>query len=155
MLQRNNRIWCKCQVCKSSSARLIRWYNKPDDITKNFLRKAYSALRDFAWIENCKLLWEILQNSQENTCSWISFSVFSYEFCKICKNTFFTEQHGTTASDYSSINSNEGSIGKRNCKLWSKTEEYILNWARSVNRAVQVKKQVSEAVLCRLQIRCS
>ena len=32
--------------------------------------------------------------------------VFSCEFsCKICKNTFFAEQHRTTASDYSSINS--------------------------------------------------
>ena len=38
--------------------------------------------------------------------------VFSCEFCKICKNTFFAEHQGTTASDYSSINSNEGKIDK-------------------------------------------
>ena len=37
------------------------------------------------------------------------FLVFSCEFCKICKNTFFAEQHQTTASDYSSINTSEGS----------------------------------------------
>ena len=45
--------------------------------------------------------------------------VFSCEFCKIRKNTFFAEHHQTTASDYSSISSisNEGRIGKRNCKL--------------------------------------
>ena len=28
-----------------------------------------------------------------------SFLVFSCEFCKICKNTFFAGQHRTTASD--------------------------------------------------------
>ena len=48
------------------------------------------------------------------------FLVFSCEFCKICKickNTFLAEQHQTTASDYSSINSSEGSSGERNCEL--------------------------------------
>ena len=64
-----------------------------------------------------KMLWEILQNSQENICAGISFMVFSCEFCEICKNTFLAEQHRATASDYNSINSSEGSIGKRNCKL--------------------------------------
>ena len=38
------------------------------------------------------------------------FLVFSCELCEICKNIFFAEQRGTTASDYSSINSSEGSI---------------------------------------------
>ena len=64
-----------------------------------------------------KMLWEISQNSQENICAGISFLVFSCEFCEICKNTFFAEQQWMTAFDYSSINSSEGSIGKRNCKL--------------------------------------
>ena len=49
-----------------------------------------------------------------------TFLVFSCEFCKICKNTFFAEQHRTTASDYSSINSCKGSTGKRNCELRDK-----------------------------------
>ena len=47
----------------------------------------------------------ILQNSQENTCVRVNFikketlaQVFSCEFCKISKNTFFTEHHWTTAS---------------------------------------------------------
>ena len=44
------------------------------------------------------------------------------------------------ASDYSSINSSKRSIGKRICNL---------------SRAVQVKEQVSEPVVRRLQIRCS
>ena len=50
----------------------------------------------------------------------ISFLVFSCEFCKICKSTFPVEQHQTTASDNSSINSSERTIGKRNCKFWYK-----------------------------------
>ena len=52
-----------------------------------------------------KVFWEILQNSQENICTGIHF----WRFHEICKNTFFAEQHQTTASDYSSINSSEGS----------------------------------------------
>ena len=56
-------------------------------------------------------------NSQENICAGIFSLVFSCEFSEICKKTIFAEQHRMTASDYSSINSDEGSIGKRNCKL--------------------------------------
>ena len=59
-----------------------------------------------------KVLWEISQNSQENICARISFLVFSWEFCEISHKTFFAEQNGTTASDYSSISSSEGNIGK-------------------------------------------
>ena len=46
-----------------------------------------------------------------------------------------------TVSDGSSVNSSERRIGKQNCKL--------------LKRAVQVKEQVSEVVIRRLQIRCS
>ena len=63
------------------------------------------------------VLWEISQNSQENICVGTFFlirlnsvdlqlhwkrklgQVFSCEFCKIHKNTFFAEHHQTTASD--------------------------------------------------------
>ena len=46
-----------------------------------------------------KVFLEISQNSQENTCVWVSFlikketlvQVFSREFCEISKSTFFTE----------------------------------------------------------------
>ena len=62
------------------------------------------------------MLWEVLQNSEENICAGISFLAFSCEFYEIWKNTFFAEQHRTTASDYSSINSSEGCIGKQNYK---------------------------------------
>ena len=53
---------------------------------------------------------KILQNSQKNTCTRVSFQacnftkketlaqVFSCEFCKISMNTFFTEQIQATAS---------------------------------------------------------
>ena len=67
-----------------------------------------------------RMLRKISQNSPENICAGRSFLVFSCEFCEICKSTFFAEQHRTTASDYSSINSSERSIGKWNCKLWYK-----------------------------------
>ena len=67
------------------------------------------------------VLWEISPNSQENICAGISFfvklnsvdlqlksealaQVFSCEFLKILKNTFFAEHHQTAASDYISIN---------------------------------------------------
>ena len=40
--------------------------------------------------------------------------VISCEFCEICKKSFFAEQHWTTASDYSSINSSERNTDKRN-----------------------------------------
>ena len=64
-----------------------------------------------------KVLLEISQNSQENTCARVSFliklqalacnfikketlaQVFSCKFCKISKNIFFTEHLWTTASD--------------------------------------------------------
>ena len=74
--------------------------------------------------------------------------VFSCELWKISKNTIFAEHHQTTASDYSSINiiSNEGRIGKRNCKLLYKNHKPI--WR---TRTLQVKQQVSEAVIRRLQ----
>ena len=39
--------------------RLIRWYNKPGDITRWILRKGYSVQRHFSWIENYKLIWRI------------------------------------------------------------------------------------------------
>ena len=44
---------------------------------------------------------EISQNSQENTCVRDSFltlpQMFSFEFCEICKNTFFAEHLRMTA----------------------------------------------------------
>ena len=79
-----------------------------------------------------RMLWEISQNSQENISFEISFLVFSFEFCRICKNTFLAEQHRTTASDYSSINSSGGSIGKKNVNYDTQTKAYLLIWVRSV-----------------------
>ena len=63
-----------------------------------------------------KIFLEISQNSQENNCARVSSlmklqacslikketlaQLFSYKFCEISKNTFFTEHIWTTASDY-------------------------------------------------------
>ena len=55
MFWRNNRIWRKGLVSKSSSVmsnqvlQQTRWYNK------RILKKGYSVPRDFSWIENYKL----------------------------------------------------------------------------------------------------
>ena len=117
------------------------------------------------------VLGEILQNSQEIYAGIYFFitlltlyicwfiknkslaKVLSCEFCEICKKTFFAEHHGATTSCFSSINSNEERIGKRNCKLWYKIKAYVPSWARSVSyqkRAALVKfEQVSEAVVHR------
>ena len=46
----------------------------------------------------------------------LSRRCFLVNFCKICKNTYFAEHHWATVSDYSSIKSSEGRIGKRNYK---------------------------------------
>ena len=57
-----------------------------------------------------KVFLEISQNSQENTsarylCNFIKketlAQVFSYEYCEISKNTFFTEHLWTTAFGFS------------------------------------------------------
>ena len=58
-----------------------------------------------------KVFLQISQNFQENTCASVSFfkkkdfikketlvQVFSWEFCKICNNVFFTEHLWATAS---------------------------------------------------------
>ena len=45
----------------------------------------------------------VLKNSQENTCARVSILIklFSWEFRKISKNTFFTEHLRATASKMS------------------------------------------------------
>ena len=93
------------------------------------------------------MFWEISQNSQENTCARVSFlhkvrrcrfatslktRLQNKFFFEICKKTFFAEHHRTTASDYSSINTSEGGIGKQNCKLWYRNWNKPI-WARSVS----------------------
>ena len=52
--------------------------------------------------------------------------VFPCEFCEICKSTFFAEQHRTTASDFSSISSSEGSTGNETVNYETRTKAYVL-----------------------------
>ena len=121
------------------------------------------------------MTWEILQNSQKkHLCRNLFFDqvkfcrsgtllktslwrkVFFCEICEICSNTFLVEHHQTTASDYSSMNSREERIGKRNLKLRYKDWSICTNLSRKcklLKMAIQVKEQVSDAVVCRLQIR--
>ena len=80
---------------------------KPKDDLSNILliaqdlefKDAEAATRGVLWK---KVLLEISQNSQESTCARVFFLIklqdFFGEFCKISKNTFFTEHLRTTAS---------------------------------------------------------
>ena len=69
--------------------------------------------------------------------------VFYFEFCEICKNTFFAEYFLTTAFDYSSTNSTERKLAK-NCK-WQYTEikahRYKLE-VGAMKRVNEAKEQV-------------
>ena len=76
-----------------------------------------SSLYVEAVVRRCsvkKLLIEILQNSQENTCARVSFSLkeetlaqmLSCEFCKISKNTFYYRTPLLAASVYEVVNFN-------------------------------------------------
>ena len=65
--------------------------------------------------------------------------VFYFEFCEICKNTFFAECFLTTAFDYSSTNSTESKLAK-NYKWW-----YTEIKACQYELEVGVKKKVNEA----------
>ena len=119
---------------KKSSARKYVWHCFWKDERSWWESKQNECLW---WSSSTKgslknMLWEISRNSQESISARISL-VFSCQFCGICKNTFSAEQHRTTASDYSSINSNEGAIGKRNCCYDTQTKAYVLTWARSVS----------------------
>ena len=93
----------KQSLCGSIASRIFQTNTvKPEAATRGFLLE--------------KVVLEISQNSQENTCAIVSFliklqvqacnfskketmaQVFSYEFCEIPKNAFFTEHLRTTAS---------------------------------------------------------
>ena len=84
-----------------------------------------------------------MRNFPEFTKKHLCWNLF-FDKVKLCRsatslkywNTFFVEHHRTTASDFSNINSNEGRIGKQNREL--------------LKRAVQLKEQVSEAVVRKL-----
>ena len=51
--------------------------------------------------------------------------MFSCEFCKICKNTFFAENDRATVSDYSSINIVKGELANENLNYDRKTKGYV------------------------------
>ena len=78
-------------------------------IQKSYFREYFmSCFTTEAVAQKCsvkKMLLQILKNSHENTCAGVSFLIFfflskkketlaqvlSWEFCKICKNSFSTE----------------------------------------------------------------
>ena len=96
------------RLSETSSRRFAKTSSRDlQDFFKTFWRRLQDVTRNFA------------EFSTKHLCR--NLFLLSCEFCEIfCKNTFFPEQQRLTASDYSSINSSKGNIGKRNCKLWYK-----------------------------------
>ena len=77
---------------------------------------------------------------------------FLVNFAKFVRIPLFAELHQMTASDYSSINSSEGRIGKRNCELKKNKlkHRYIFEpKVYSAKRKVQVKEHASDKVVRR------
>ena len=75
-------------------------------VATKFRQEKWSPEGAEAVIQRCsvrKVFLKSSQNSQENTCARVSLItlqalVFSFEFCEIFKNTFFTEHLWATAS---------------------------------------------------------
>ena len=112
-------------------------------------------MRNFPELIRKHLCWNLIFDKVKLSRSATSFKTslqcrfFSCEVCGICWNTFFKEHHRTTACDYSSINSSEWRIGKRNCELRYKNYSMCTNLSRKcklLKKAVQMKEQVSEVV---------
>ena len=78
---------------------------------KNFRRRCSTRLKTVAWLR----VWNIF------LC-----------ICGICKNTFLAEHHQTTASNYSSINSSEGTMANETVNYDAETKAYVTIWDRSV-----------------------
>ena len=77
----------------------LKWYCRRANY-RNYSNKFCMASPE-AVVQRCsvkKLLLKFAQHSQENTCVGAPIQMFSYEFCKIFKNTYFEEHLCTTAS---------------------------------------------------------
>ena len=96
--------------------------------SKGFFKK------DVVWIF-AEFMCEFSQNSQENIYVGTYILVFYCEFCEIYMNNFFAEEHWTTASNYISNNSSEGSTVLINdtVNYDTKTKTYVLICARNVS----------------------
>ena len=95
-------------LCVSAGSFLFGWHKEFQFV--NFVDPTVAAPRD---VLQEMLVYEILQNLQENTYAKVSFQseacnfikkeslahVFSREFCEIYKNIFLSEHLWTTASD--------------------------------------------------------
>ena len=79
----------------------------------------------------------MLQNSKENTCARPQVSnfikkesltqAFSYEFCKIFRNNFFTEHIQSTASEFCTEFFEE-IYKKRDLEKWTVCIDSLLSW---------------------------
>ena len=107
---------------------------------KSFLKK--DVMRNFA------------RKHKENICAKVFFWCFVVNFAKSVRKLFL--QNSTRR--LLSINSNEGNIGKQNCKLWYKDWSIYISLSQKcklLKRVAQVKVKVLETVVRRIQIKSS
>ena len=78
------------------------------------------------------MLWEILQNSQENIWAGISFLVFTCEICEICKNIFLQNSTGQLFLIITVSIVAKGVLANETVNYDTKTKAYVLIRARSL-----------------------
>ena len=78
------------------------------------------------------MLWEILQNSQENILAGISFLVFTCEICEICKNIFLQNSTGQLFLIITVSIVAKGVLANETVNYDTKTKAYVLIRARSL-----------------------
>ena len=78
------------------------------------------------------MLWEILQNSQENFWAGISFLVFTCEICEICKNIFLQNSTGQLFLIITVSIVAKGVLANETVNYDTKTKAYVLIRARSL-----------------------
>ena len=124
LLAKGLKFWPSLQIKpKKYSARKYVWYRFWKCERSWWDSKQNECL---CWRSHPKgfLKTDVITNFAEFTRKHLWRNLFFGVFLWILRNLkehLFAEEHRTTASDYSSINSSEWSISKRNGKLWYKS----------------------------------
>ena len=127
--------------------------NKTNDPARRdaFVASRQAAIGGVLWK---KVSLEISQNSQPETCNFIKketlAQVFSCEFCKISKNTFFTEHLQATASEAEDGVKNlwglMDSCYSKKTTTAQKDHSYLIDWLVSfVTHAHRLQRQYNFA----------
>ena len=125
MFPRNNRIWCKGLVCKSSSVASIQVIWQTRRHNKRILRKGYSVPQDFSWIENYKLYHPagiyLLNVTNRNTRTSNNVKNINFEH-------FYARSAHSPIVCYSDSNSLFNVTGMSKILWYTKIETYCKNW---------------------------